>query len=69
MLTRLHVPEGKTAESARKRFDGQLGVGGWPLPGEQPKESVPTDPGAPWWWSGAEDASQSFLSSMGVSLT
>lgn len=69
MLSRLHVPEGKTADSARKRFDGQLGVPGWGSPGVEHKEPEPREEGAPWWWSGAEDASQSFLRSMGVTLS
>lgn len=69
MLQRLHVREGQTAEAARKRFDGQLGVAAWPLPGQPLKEIEPQDPGAPWWWQGAEEASDGFLKAMGVSLT
>jgi hypothetical protein len=68
MLTRLHVREGQTAEAARKRFDGQLDVASWPLPGEPVKESTPHEAGAPWWWQGAEEASGSFLKAMGVTL-
>jgi hypothetical protein len=69
MLQRLHVRENETPERARKRFDGELGVPTWPLPGEQPKEAAPQDPRAPWWWQGAEEASSSFLTAMGVNLT
>jgi hypothetical protein len=69
MLQRLNVREGQTEEQARARFDADLGTSAWALPGREPREAQPqTDPGAPWWWAGAEDASQSFLASMGVSL-
>jgi hypothetical protein len=69
MLQRLIVREGQTEEQARARFDADLGVSAWALPGRDRRtvEQQP-NPGAPWWWHGAEDASQSFLASMGVSL-
>lgn len=69
MVQRLTVRERETPERARKRFDGQLGVRAWATPGTQPKPVQPRDPKAPWWWEGAEDASQTFLRSMGVNLT
>lgn len=53
---------------ARRALDGALGVSGWALPGHQPHASAPPEPGAPWWWQGAEEASQGFLSAMGVKL-
>lgn len=69
MLTRLSVRENEKPDTARKRFDGQLGVRNWALPGAPHKEPDQTrDPKAPWWWEGAEDASQTFLKSMGVNL-
>lgn len=68
MLTRLNVREGQTPDAARKRFDGQLGVSAWAAPGNEVKEPEPVDPRAPWWWQGAEEASNSFLTSMGVTL-
>jgi hypothetical protein len=69
MVQRLHVRERETPERARKRFDGQLGVRTWAVPGTQRQDTTPRDPKAPWWWDGAEDASQAFLRSMGVNLT
>jgi hypothetical protein len=70
MLQRLIVREGQTEEQARARFDADLGVTAWALPGRERREHQPQpDTGAPWWWTGAEDASQGFLASMGVTLT
>jgi hypothetical protein len=68
MLTRLTVREGQTIESARQVFDGQFGVSGWGTPRHRPRQVAIREPGAPWWWQDAEDASQSFLASMGVVL-
>lgn len=69
MLQRLIVREGQTEAQARARFDADLGVSAWALPGRERRDIEPQpDTGAPWWWSGAEDASQSFLASMGVNL-
>jgi hypothetical protein len=69
MLQRLNVREGQTEEQARARFDADLGTSAWALPGRERRdmEQKPDD-GAPWWWHGAEDASQGFLASMGVTL-
>lgn len=70
MLQRLIVHEGQTEAQARARFDADLGVSAWALPGRERRDIEPVqDAGAPWWWTGAEDASQSFLASMGVTLT
>ena len=69
MLQRLSVHDREKPEAARKRFDGQLGVRAWATPGSEAKEPEPREAGAPWWWEGAEDASQSFLTAMGVNLT
>jgi hypothetical protein len=70
MLQRLIVHDGQTEEQARARFDADLGVSAWALPGRDRRApETQTDPGAPWWWHGAEDASQGFLASMGVNLT
>ena len=69
MLQRLIVRDGQTEEQARAKFDADLGVSAWALPGRDRREPEPVqDPGAPWWWHGAEDASQGFLASMGVTL-
>lgn len=69
MVQRLPVRENEKPDTARKRFDGQLGVRNWAMPGNEQHEPEPRDPKAPWWWDSAEDASQSFLKSMGVTLT
>lgn len=69
MLQRLIVREGQTEEQARAKFDADLGVSAWALPGRERRDMEPVDKSAPWWWQGAEDASQGFLASMGVSLT
>jgi hypothetical protein len=69
MLQRLIVHEGQTEEQARARFDHSLGVSAWAYPGRDRLDIEPAqDDGAPWWWTGPEDASQSFLASMGVTL-
>ena len=64
MVQRLAVRENEKPETARKRFDGQLGVRDWATPGTELKETAPRDPNAPkvpWWWDSAEDASQPFM--------
>jgi len=68
MLRRLVVRENQTPESARKVLDGQLGVSGWAVPAREARSVPKRDPRAPWWWESAEDASESFLKSMGVNL-
>lgn len=56
-------------EAAIKEFDAKLGVPSWHLfDGDVERETPQREPGAPWWWDGAEEASSSFLSSMGVTL-
>ena len=67
MLQRLIIREGQTEEQARTRFDADLGVSAWALPGRERREPEPVqDPGAPWWWTSAEEASQSWLTAMGL---
>lgn len=69
MLQRLIIRDGQTEEQARAKFDADLGVSAWAVPGRERRHVQQTpDDGAPWWWTGAEDASQSFLAAMGVSL-
>jgi hypothetical protein len=66
LLERLEVPEGEKPEDVRKAFDNELGITAWATPGKPMKAERETDPDAPSWWTGEEDASQAFLSSMGV---
>jgi hypothetical protein len=68
MVNSLVTEEGQTMEAARAAFDGQIGVASWRLPGAPEREIAEVDAGAPWWWSGDEDASQSFLDMQGVTL-
>jgi hypothetical protein len=70
LLPRLTVPEGSTPEAARRRFDREMAVGTWAVPGRELDVSVRDDqePGAPWWWEGDEEAADSFLTAMGVVL-
>lgn len=68
MVQRLSHRENERPDTARKRFDGQLDVRTWTVPGAEHQTPEPRDPKAPWWWDGAEDASQSFLTAMGVNL-
>lgn len=68
MTQRLRVREGQSAQDARKVLDSMLSVAGWAVPGSEPVQVAPRDPKAPWWWVDEEDASQSFLAAVGVSL-
>jgi hypothetical protein len=56
----------------REALAADLGVSGWWLPGQQPADHragvPPAQTGAPAWWKGDEEASQSFLTAMGVRL-
>src|SRR5690606_5817132 len=62
MLQRLIIHDGQSEDAARAKLDADLGVDAWGLPGRAHREmKPPAEPGAPWWWQGAEDASQSFL--------
>ncbi len=67
MCSRLRVPEGQTHEAALRQFDARLSVVGWGMPGSEATE-VTREEGAPWWWDGENEASDSFLASMGVVL-
>ena len=68
MLERLDAPEGKNPADVRKEFDNELSVAAWAAPGRPINPEKEKDPAAPSWWTGEEDASQTFLSSMGVIL-
>lgn len=58
------------AEEARKKLDAQLKVKRWRIVPAQPDPyaGAPVDDGAPWWWDGEQEASDSFLTAMGVNL-
>lgn len=72
MLQRLDYSEEEG--DVRGKLDLALGVASWPAPGRPvvPVERTVEIDGEtfnpPAWWRGEEDASQSFLASMGVSL-
>jgi hypothetical protein len=66
MIQRLDVGSEQDAEVVRKSFDDELGVAMWQTPGRPIDPERETDPDAPAWWAGEEDASQTFLNSMGV---
>ncbi|MEH0574297.1 hypothetical protein QBA54_07335 [Streptomyces sp. B21-108] len=63
MVQRLSHRENEKPGDARKRFDGQLDVRAWTVPGSEDKEPEPRDPKAPWWWdaSEAEQSAQEFM--------
>jgi hypothetical protein len=54
-------------QDRRQGIDNELGVAAWPGPVPH-RRSVPVIPGAPAWWAGEEEASDSFLAAMGVQL-
>lgn len=58
MLERLNVRERESPGTARRRFDGQLGVKGWATPDNPVIESSGQQDTTPWWWS-KEEAAQS----------
>lgn len=68
MAQHLEVKENEDPEAVRRAFDRSLLVAQWrsPYQGEQGRNDI--EPGAPDWWAGDDDASASFLSSMGVNL-
>lgn len=67
-VERLEVAEGESPDAARKKFDRMLNVGEWATPWNIDPEPDPLKD-APWWWSGDDEASSSFLAEMGLDLT
>jgi hypothetical protein len=65
MHQRLEIKEGQREEDVRRNFDREWEVDMWRAPGQPAPEPKPVIEGAPSWWHGDEDASQSFLSSYG----
>lgn len=71
MLQRLDYDQkDKTAKQVRKEFDNELQTGVWRISYdlESKRDAAGVEASAPWWWEGDEEASSSFLTSMGVDL-
>lgn len=61
--------EGESVDDARRRIDHALGVQYWRVSRSSPeREPEPDATPTPYWWTGDEDASQTFLHEMGVVL-
>lgn len=72
MLQRLDYDQkDKTAKQVRAEFDDLLKTKIWRVSPavETKREAANVDKSAPWWWEGEEEASESFLSAMGVDLS
>ncbi len=67
MVARLEPPDEKENRDPRGELDRNLEVGSWRVPGWDGLARELPD-GAPAWWRGDEEASQSFLRAMGVQL-
>lgn len=70
MCSRLDAGENEDPEAVRKKFDADLGIRRWRLTDadiDRYADAV-IDEGAPWWWDGDDEASDSFLEAMGVNL-
>lgn len=68
MLARIDVKEKEDPVQKRKEFDQALGINRWKISEGQPEPEETIDPNAPLWWGGEEEASDSFLTAMGVNL-
>jgi len=64
MIARLTPDENYDTTAARKELDQQLSVLRWKVPGGGRFEDVEIEEGAPSWWVGDEEASQSSLAAM-----
>jgi len=64
MIARLAPDENYDTTAARKELDQQLSVLRWKVPGGNRFEDVEIEEGAPSWWAGDEEASQSSLAAM-----
>lgn len=66
MIERLEI-DNDQPERPKRELDKLLDVDLWQVPGARPRRIVKVrEDDAPYWWRGDEDASQSFLLSMGV---
>lgn len=69
MVQRLDTSgEDRKPEQVRREFDHSLNVSRWVTPITETKPEEPRPDGAPDWWVSDEEASQSFLTNMGVAL-
>lgn len=68
MVQRVQPGENEPEGAAHARLDNDLAVRLWTTPWQAAPEPVAVEDGAPWWWAGDEDASQSFLVAQGVTL-
>jgi hypothetical protein len=62
------VGEKEDPNEVRARLDSELGVTEWRATDRRRPPRAPIEPGAPSWWHGDEEASQSFLRDRGVRL-
>lgn len=60
--------EGRRPEDIRRSFDNDLEVAQWRTPFTAEPDTDDRPEGAPSWWVSDEEASGSFLASMGVQL-
>ena len=65
-MTRRLEHDQKNPQRPRQRLDQTLEVGRWHVPGGVYRQRQRTSNSTPAWWSGDEDASQTFLHAMGV---
>lgn len=65
MLDSLPIRTKETEPNRRAELNSQLRVGDWAAPGQVVS---PQRRGVPSWWTSEEEASDSFLKSMGIKL-
>lgn len=65
MIERLKPDDEGNVDPAKKEMDNNLAVIRWQVPGDANKYAdVEREEGAPSWWAGNEEASQSSLAAM-----
>jgi hypothetical protein len=67
MVDHLPPPDKEHPDPRAEMLDDPLGVEDWPRPGREAVGEIVE--GAPSWWRGEEEASASFLRSMGVDVS
>lgn len=69
MSQRVQPGKDETEDVAHARLDNSLQVRQWRTPWQEaPEPAADLEDGAPWWWAGDEEASQSVLAAYGVTL-